>query len=154
MSIDLNTKEIIYIVGGILFFILEIAGMAFSNSIFKTRYKYSLYGGGVLVLLGEIVIVLAAFCLYEGKMYGIALILLGLIAIGFVGFYNVKKTGNIKVGIGALIIQIIFSIGSPFETMVLFKRRNGRNNAQDNLNAEQNPFVCDQNNENEHNENL
>ncbi len=123
---EISEKEIIAIVGGILFLIVEIVGMSLSNKYYKQKYKLPLYGGGVVALLADIVIVFAGFCLYEGKMYGIALIILGVLMYGGVGFYNVKKCGKIDIGVRALLLQIVFALGSPFETIVFRRDRFGR----------------------------
>lgn len=128
----ISEKEIIAIIGGIIFIIVEIGGMSLSNRYYKQKYKLPLYGGGVVALLADIVIVFAGFCLYEGRMYGIALIILGMLMYCGVGFYNVKKCGKVDVGVRALLLQIVFALGSPFETVVFRRDRFNRGNAQNN----------------------
>ncbi len=45
---------------------------------------------------------------------------------GGVGFYNVKKCGKIEIAVRALLLQIVFALGSPFETIVFRRDRFGR----------------------------
>ncbi len=110
------------IIGGIVGVIVLSVIMHYINRSYRIKYNYNLFGGGFFMLLAEggiAVGILAMNGTLEGNLFlyggfGLAALLILIIAI-----CNFKRCG-FGAGLGALFLQIIFSVPCLFLLVELF----------------------------------
>lgn len=96
--------------------LLAIAGiivlgafMLIADRVYKKKYNYHLYNGGIALIVAAAVILAGYIILKTSLVLGILLIALGIIIFLAVGFFDVRKCG-IGGGIIGLIVQSICCI--------------------------------------------
>ncbi len=93
------------------------------NIVFRARYNLSLWGGAFLMMVAEILVVVAIIWVDNTIAKVIMCVVAGILAI-ITLIFNIKKAGGM--GVLALLLQMIFSIGCPFMILGLFTRQGRR----------------------------
>lgn len=110
-----------YIIGGVVAIIVLAIVLHFVNKSFYLKYGHSLYGGG-LAMLVIIAGALGAFLLSDNKSLALICGAVSIIMFVILLIVNIKWFG-VGVGIGAIFLQIIFSVPSLLLILELFTNK-------------------------------
>jgi len=127
-------KPWVYIVIGIVAFIVLVTVFYFINRSFRRKYGFGLYGGGILMLVAAGGIVGGAILLKGSEVNKIlcfALIGVGVLAFIITLIYDIRKCGG--AAFLAILLQILFCVPSLILIFDIFlnKGRNSVGNAGD-----------------------
>jgi len=129
----------------LLFLIIEIVAMAFVNSSYKKKYKFSLYGGSIAMFFAIAALGLAISLFVQKDPLGTVCTLLFLILTGIVLYFDIKKCGT-STGIKTFLLQIVLCVGALFDLSRVIDYYQNKNKAKTLYNQSEN-----QNNENNKN---